>query len=75
MAVLSVTIPDAAVARVQSAVAKEKGLPGPATNAQVQDACRDYLRELCLRTERVTREQAVQPATEAAVAADFPKPA
>jgi hypothetical protein len=74
MAVLSVTIPDAAVLRVRNAVAVAKGIAPPASLAQVQDACRDWLRELCFMAEHQVRQTAVNPDSEAAISVDFPKP-
>jgi hypothetical protein len=72
MAVLSVTIPNAAVARVQAAVGAQMGLSGPATTSQVQDFCRAFLRGICVQQEARQREAVVQSDSETVVAAEFP---
>ena len=73
MAVLSVTVPDAAVARIRSAVAKAMNVPDPATLAQVSDYVRQNLRALCVQAEQQARRPVADTAADTAVSTDFPE--
>jgi hypothetical protein len=72
MAVLNVTVPDAAVSRIRAAAGRQLGLPGSATTAQVEGLCRIFLRGLCVAEEARLRGATVQSDAETTVAAEFP---
>lgn len=72
MATLNVTVPDAAVSRIRSAVAKAMNVPDPATLAQVSDYVRQTLRALCVQAEQQARRPAADNAADTAVTAEFP---
>ena len=72
MATLSITVPDASVMRIRSAVAQIAGVPAPATNAQISTLVRQYLRSLCIQVESQQRVSTAAADATSAVEAEFP---
>lgn len=72
MASLTITVPDAAVPRIRSAIAKAMGVPEPATLAQVSDYVRQHLRAVCVQVEQQERRPTADADANAAVTTDFP---
>lgn len=62
MADITITVPDAAIPRVQDAFQKHLNLPGPATLADVKDYIINDLKQVTKNAEvRLQRDQLIPP--------------
>lgn len=60
MAVLNVNVPDAAVPRIRTtAIGKIRNLGGDATNVQVEQEIKNYLKGLVIESETKTQQDAI----------------